>query len=110
MAGPAERILDRVFLLTTSRRRHPAPVGGEAGGEWSVREAGPRWFALWSGDAARLHRLRVLLLPADWLGLTAEQDLALLQAQLGQGTWPGQSGRALREARLALRRALSRGV
>ncbi|WP_199259857.1 hypothetical protein [Paracoccus binzhouensis] len=105
MGGLSDRILDRLLVLTTSRAR--PGIGADKG--WTIRRAGPRWFAIWDGDRGRLRRLRVLLLPADWLSLSAAQEAALALEQLRPAAeMPAQLCLPLREARARLRRALSR--
>lgn len=49
---------------------------------WSVRSAGPRWFIAWHRDIDRLRRLRVIVLPELWVGLTGPETAALLAAQI----------------------------
>ncbi|MGA0615581.1 hypothetical protein [Paracoccus sp. KR1-242] len=115
--GLAERILDLLFLATTSpgnaERLLPASRWHVVmrTSHWSVRVAGPRWFMIWSGDHARLARRRVILLPRRWVGLTRAENLALAQDQLARSEPEARQlrpGLALREAQRRIGRALSR--
>lgn len=109
MGKLSQRAGDRLLLLTTHRaagERWPVPIPGEG---WRLRRAGPRWFAIWSTDRERLRRLRVLLLPAAWLGLSAQQELALVLDQSRAGDRPASLAGPLLAARGKLRRRLSRG-
>ncbi|CAM3121701.1 hypothetical protein SAMN04488021_11449 [Paracoccus aminovorans] len=109
MGKLSQRVGDRLLLLTTHQAaggRWPAPIPGEG---WRLRRAGPRWFAVWSSDCERLRRLRVLLLPAAWLGLSAQQELALALGQSRAGDCPAALAGPLLTARGKLRRRLSRG-
>ncbi|ABL73180.1 MULTISPECIES: hypothetical protein [Paracoccus] len=110
-----EGLLDRLLLLTTSKAR-AMPPGRRKGWDailpdpaWTVRRAGPRWFALWDRDRQRLRRLRILLLPEDWLGLSAAQETALALEQLRPAEKiPAPFSTPLHEARAKLRRIQSR--
>lgn len=96
----AARLDGALFRLTThqmSSRQLAAlelqPLAGRIRAQgWQIRSAGPRWFTVWSGDAARLAREATLLLPAPWIGLTEPEMLAnlALQAQR-QGLLPVDS-------------------
>ena len=114
MAWHIEGLLDRLLYLTTGRAWTMSPEqrkGWDAvlpEAHWTVRMAGPRWFTIWEGDRQRLRRLHVLLLPVDWLGLTAAQEMALALEQLRPAEVPAQFASPLREARAKLRHALSR--
>ncbi|WCR20537.1 hypothetical protein [Paracoccus alcaliphilus] len=75
-----------VFRFTTSPVRMPrltrlgiAELAADIRAEgWTIRSAGPRWFTVWSQDTERLRRERVVLVPADWIGLTETEMLAIL--------------------------------
>ncbi|QFQ89267.1 hypothetical protein F8A10_18040 [Paracoccus kondratievae] len=109
MVQPPDTLIDRLFFLTTSRS---GPVMSDAlllpEPDWNIRRAGPRWYAIWSNDRARLQRLRVLLLPQDWSGLSSRQQMALIAEQLRPGTIPSALCLPLREGKSLLRSALSR--
>jgi hypothetical protein len=105
-----ERLLDGLLILTTRRAsaRRPALAAilrRQQG--LRLRRAGPRWFAVWSADRDRLRRLRVLLLPETWLGLSPGQEAALALHQLGSGEIPAPLALQLGQARRLLRRNLS---
>ncbi len=114
-------LADPLFFLTTSRlgpaalpqaRQVPfVAIWTASGGRF--RSAGPRWFAVWGRDDDRMHRLRVLVLPAPWIGLSDDQMLAVLVSQLrrlqtGVPETPWLS-KALAEAHHRLWHELSRG-
>lgn len=49
---------------------------------WRIRVAGPRWFLVWHRDLERLTRLRVLLLPEAWSGLSDREVAGVLAHQI----------------------------
>ncbi|RJL19925.1 hypothetical protein [Paracoccus siganidrum] len=97
----AARLDGALFRLTT-RRMGPRqlralelqPLADRVRAQgWQIRSAGPRWFTVWSGDAARLAQESTLLLPAPWIGLTEPEMLAILTLQAQrQGLLPADSG------------------
>jgi hypothetical protein len=87
---PATAVADFLFRLTTSPMRPQSfwPAGripildrwNARGGK--LRSAGPKWFAVWGADTARMCRLNCVVLPAPWLALAEDEMTALLFAQL----------------------------
>jgi hypothetical protein len=85
-------LTDYLFRMTTAHLRSEALSHVEriaffyrwnaAGG--SFRTASPKWFAVWGRDKARMLRLKAVLLPASWIGLSDEEMLAVLLFQLRQ--------------------------
>jgi len=117
LPGLGERLLDLLFLATTSAgdadRLLPASRWHKVirASNWQVRVAGPRWFMIWSGDHARLSRRHVVLLPRRWVGLTRAENLALVQDQLARHEAElrhARPGLVLREAQRRIGRALAR--
>ena len=49
---------------------------------WQIRVAGPRWFAAFHRDIDRLTRLRTILLPERWVGMTDAETALILAGQL----------------------------
>jgi len=83
-------LADFLFQLTTVRMRPSATRWAaelpfvekwlESGG--TFRSAGPRWFVVWGKDDDRMLRLRAVVLPAAWIGLSNDEMLAVLVSQL----------------------------
>lgn len=81
---------DALFLLTT-RQLGPERIEDadlfdpadalEAAG-WRLRTAGPRWFVVWHSGTEHLSRLRAVLLPEPWIGLTGPETAAIFRAQV----------------------------
>lgn len=108
MVRLSERLLDRLLSMTTGNGTPEGHVRKALGGDpWRIRRAAARWYTIWSGDPQRLCRLRVLLLPQNGLDLSAEEELALAQAQLQRPNWVPDA-RHLADARQKLRKAVSR--
>jgi hypothetical protein len=93
----ATAVADVLFRLTTSSMRPEAlwPAGRipflddwiARGGR--LRSAGPKWFAVWGTDYARMRRLNCVVLPATSLCFPEDELIALLFAQfrkLGSAT------------------------
>ncbi|MBD9525675.1 MULTISPECIES: hypothetical protein [Paracoccus] len=113
----SEKFVDLVFLVTTCRggsdlhrlqAMHRSPICPPG---WSVRAAGPSWFLIWFQDPARLIRLRVVLVPRRWIGLSRAESLALVADQMARiESAPSQkrSSPVLRDAQHRIGRVLAR--